>query len=533
MKIVFLGAAHEVTGSCHYVEACGKRFLIDCGMEQGPDIYENQEIPVNVADIDYIFLTHAHIDHSGLIPLLYSRGFKGEIYTTQATKDLCEIMLRDSAHIQMFEADWRNRKARRKGLPEYTPLYTVEDAAGVMKYFIGVEYDKTISICDGITASFTDIGHLLGSACITFEITEDGEKRTIVFSGDVGNTAQPIIRDPKTIPGCDYLIIESTYGDRSHGSKPDYISELVRILKETFARGGNVIIPSFAVGRTQEMLYFFRQIKEAKLLPEYQNFEVYVDSPLAVSATGVFEKNQYSCFDDETMALIKQGINPLQFPGLQLAVTSDESKAINFNMEPKVILSASGMCDAGRIKHHLKHNLWRSECTILFVGYQAYRTLGRSIVEGAPTVKIFGEEISVNAHIEQLNGISGHADREGLLGWIDAMEKKPKQVFVVHGEDEVTDVFAKTIQNKFKINAIAPYSGDSYDLETLEVLAEGDRKKKEKPSTYKRTSDVFQKLLDAGQRLLAVIKRNENSTNKDLAKFTSQINSLCDKWDVK
>ena len=532
MKITFLGAAHEVTGSCHFVEACGKKFLIDCGMQQGPDIYENQEIPVNVADIDYIFVTHAHIDHTGLIPLMYARGFKGQIYATHATRDLCEIMLRDSAHIQAFEAEWRNRKAHRKGLPEYTPLYSVEDARQVLSLFVGVGYDERISVDEGIVVTFQDIGHLLGSACITFELTEDGETKTVVFSGDVGNYAQPIIKDPKPVKEADILVIESTYGDRTHGERPDYTKELSLILRETFAAGGNVVIPSFAVGRTQEMLYFFREIKEKNLLPEFADFEVYVDSPLAVSATEIFEKNEYECFDDETLALVNRGINPLHFLGLKLAVTSDESKAINFDMKPKVILSASGMCEAGRIKHHLKHNLWRKECTVLFVGYQAYGTTGRAIVEGAQKVTLFGEEIAVNASIKQLAGVSGHADRDALLAWIDAFEKKPRQVFVVHGEDTVCETFAKTIDEHFRIPALAPFSGDCFDLVSLRQIAFGSRVKKEQSPKTRRANDVYQRLLDAGQRLLAVIKRNEGVANKDLAKFTSQINNLCDKWDL-
>lgn len=536
MKITFIGAAHEVTGSCHLVEACGKKFLIDCGMEQGPDLYENVEIPINIGDLDYVFVTHAHIDHTGLLPLLYARGFKGQIFATQATMDLCEIMLRDSAHIQDFEAEWRNRKAKRKGLPEYTPLYTVEDAYNVMQQFVGCHYNQTIHVADGITASFTDIGHLIGSAAITFTLTEDGNTQTVVFSGDVGNTNQPLIRDPQKVPKADVLFIESTYGGRSHGDRPDYISSLVDVLEETFRAGGNVVIPSFAVGRTQEMLYFFREIKQKKLLPDFQNFEVYVDSPLAVSATQVFVKNEYECFDEETMALVKQGINPIQFPGLQLSVTSDESKAINFDMSPKVILSASGMCDAGRIKHHLKHNLWRPECTVLFVGYQAVGSVGRAIVEGAEKVTLFGEEVAVKAKIRQLAGISGHADEQGLIDWLAAFDEKPTQVYVVHGEDSVTDDFAAKITEVFGIKATAPYSGDSFDLITGEQLAFSERRRIEKKPAHAAAaavSSAFEKLLAAGERLLAVIRRNSQTSNKDLEKFAEEIDALCEKWDVK
>lgn len=531
MRIFFNGAAHEVTGSCHFVEACGKRFLVDCGMEQGADLYQQAGIPVTPGEIDFVLLTHAHIDHSGLLPLLCTQGFKGSIYTTEATKDLCDIMLLDSAHIQEFEAEWRSRKARRQGREEVAPLYTIADASACLRLFVGIPYNEEFSPAPGISVRFTDIGHLLGSAAITVKLTENGISKSLVFSGDVGNIDQPLIKDPQPIAGGDYLIIESTYGDRSHGKRTSYIPKLTAILRDTFSRGGNLIIPSFAVGRTQEMLYFFRQIKEENLLPEFPDFEVYVDSPLAVNATKIFEKNTFSCYDENAMELIRKGINPLSFKGLKLSVTSDDSKLINFNPNPKVIISASGMCEAGRIKHHLKHNLWRPECTILFVGYQAYNTLGRSLIEGASKVKLFGEEISVLAHIEQLDGVSGHADREGLLHWIEEMQEKPSQIYVVHGEDEVTDHFASLLTDHFGIPAYAPYSGDSFDLASGQLLTQGSRLKITKKKKAQRTSDIFQKLLDAGQRLLGVIRRNEGGTNKDLAKFTSQINDLCDKWD--
>ncbi len=442
MKLFFIGADHEVTGSCHMIEACGKHILVDCGMEQGPDLYENQEIPVKASDIDYVLLTHAHIDHSGKIPMLCKEGFQGDIVTTFATSDLCSIMLRDSAHIQEFEAQWRNRKALRSGAPLYEPLYTMEHAEAAIKLLYPCDYGQKIRLCEGIEVRFTDVGHLLGSAAIEVWITEDGVSKKMVFSGDVGNLDQPIIKDPSPVQEADYIVIESTYGDRLHGTeRPDYVGDLTRILRETFDRGGNLVIPSFAVGRTQELLYFFREIKEKRLLPQYQNFEVYVDSPLAIEATNVFNKNVKSCFDEEALSLVEQGINPLIFPGLRTTITSDESKMINLDEKPKVILSASGMCEAGRIRHHLKHNLWRKESTICFVGYQAVGTLGRKLIEGAEAVKLFGETVEVNAQIETLQGISGHADKNGLLGWLEGFQKAPDHVFVVHGEDTVTDQF--------------------------------------------------------------------------------------------
>ena len=532
MKLTFVGAAHEVTGSCHYLYACKKHILIDCGMEQGQDIYENVDIPVDEALIDYVFLTHAHIDHSGMIPWLYARGFRGQVFATDATVDLCNIMLRDSAHIQMFEAEWRNRKAKRSpNVQEYEPLYNMQDADGAIKCLVPCRYNQEINICDGIKIRFTDMGHLLGSAAIEIWVTEPEGTKKIVFSGDVGNTNQPLIKDPTHIKEADYVVIESTYGDRLHEKeRADYVTELTQILQETFDKGGNVVVPSFAVGRTQEMLYFLRTIKAEKLVKGHENFEVYVDSPLAVEATNVFNRNIYDCFDDEAMKLVNKGINPITFPGLNLSITSDESKAINFNDTPKVILSASGMCEAGRIRHHLKHNLWRPECTILFVGYQAIGTLGRSLVEGANEVKLFGEPVEVRAKITSIKGLSGHADKAGLTDWINGFDPQPERVFVVHGDDTVCDLYADYLHENFGFDAVAPYSGSRYDLLTgdCEYEAEGVRVA---PKKAKVATAVFARLLAAGQRLLAVIQKNEGLANKDLGKFADQVNSLSDKWD--
>ena len=346
MKLTFIGADHEVTGSCHYIESSGKHMLVDYGMEQGIDTYENVPLPVDASSIDYVFLTHAHIDHSGLLPLLYSKGFRGQIFATEATCDLCSIMLRDSAHIQMFEAEWHNRKAKRsRDVEEYVPLYNMQDADGAIRCLVPCKYDAMVKVCEDISVRFTDVGHLLGSAAIEVWLKEGEVSKKIVFSGDVGNIDQPLIKDPATVDEADYVVIESTYGDRLHDrSRPDYAAELASILKRTFDRGGNVVIPSFAVGRTQEMLYFLRQIKEEGLVPGHEDFIVYMDSPLAVEATGVFNKNLYDCFDEEAMELVNRGINPITFPGLYLSITSEESKAINFDDSPKVILSASGMC---------------------------------------------------------------------------------------------------------------------------------------------------------------------------------------------
>lgn len=532
MKLIFVGADHEVTGSCHYLEVAGKHMLVDYGMEQGVNVFENVPLPVNESMIDYVFLTHAHVDHSGLLPLLYARGFRGQIFTTDATADLCSIMLRDCAHIQTMEAEWKNRKAKRsQSVAASEPLYTMEDAEGVIKRIVPCHYDREIQICEGVKVRFTDIGHLLGSASIEMWLTEDGRTKKIVFSGDIGNKNQPLLKDPALTKSADYVVMESTYGDRLHSAqRPDYVGELAAILQETFDRGGNVVIPSFAVGRTQEMLYFLRKIKVERLVKGHENFPVYVDSPLAVEATGIFQENRWECFDEEAMELVREGINPIAFAGLKLSITSEESKEINFNDDPKVIISASGMCEAGRIRHHLKHNLWREECTILFVGYQAVGTLGRSIVEGAEEVRLFGEPIQVRAQIRQMAGLSGHADKDGLIEWISGFEEKPKKVFVVHGEDSVCTGFAECLKIEYGQRAYAPYSGTEFDLLTGKLLYEAIPVPAKKKAKSPVASGVFARLLAAAQRLLNLVQKSDGMANKDMAKFADQINSLCDKW---
>ena len=537
MKITFIGATHEVTGSCYYLEAAGRKFLVDCGMEQGPDYYENVEIPVACGELDFVLLTHAHMDHSGNLPAIYAKGFQGPIYATDATCHLCDIMLRDSAHIQMFEAEWRNRKGKRQGKPEFVPAYTMEDAMGVIRNFVSCPYEKVITPAEGISVRFIDAGHLLGSASIELTIREGDKEEKIVFSGDIGNTGQPLIKDPEYLHSADYVVMESTYGDRSHGDKPDYVKLLAQIIQETFDRGGNLIVPSFAVGRTQEMLYFIRQIKADNLVHGYDGFTVYVDSPLANEATTIFSEHQYDCFDEVAMELIHKGINPISFPGLKISVTSDDSKAINYDEEPKVIISASGMCDAGRIKHHLKHNLWDERNTILFVGYQAVGTLGRALIEGATDVKLFGEPVHVAAHINRMPGISGHADVNGLLDWAKAFaEVRPKKVFVTHGDDAVTEIFAKRLNEELGYDTMAPFSGTVYDLAENVCIYEAEGIKIQKASVSpkaSRAARAFEKLLSLGYRLLSVIKKNEGIPNKDLERFSRDVQSLCDKWDRK
>ena len=534
MKITFIGATHEVTGSCYYLEAAGKKFLVDCGMEQGPDYYENKDIPVPPGELDFVLLTHAHMDHSGNLPAIYAKGFKGPVYATEATCNLCDIMLRDSAHIQMFEAEWRNRKAKRQGKPEFVPAYTMEDALGVIRNFVGCPYETGIILGEGLRVKFIDAGHLLGSSSIEVNICEAGVEKTIVFSGDIGNKNQPLIKDPAYFRKADYVVMESTYGDRSHGERPDYVRLLADVIQETFDRGGNVVIPSFAVGRTQEMLYFIRQIKAEGLIHGHDNFKVFVDSPLANEATNIFGIHKYDCFDDEALELIRKGNNPLSFPGLKISVTSEDSKAINFDDDCKVIISASGMCDAGRIKHHLKHNLWREDSTILFVGYQAVGTPGRALLEGTQEIKLFGEPVHVAAKICRMPGISGHADVNGLVDWIKAFEVKPQKVFVTHGEDTVTELFAARLRDEMNYDAYAPFSGTEFDLAEGEFLYEAEGVKIQKPAALQKASKaakVYEKLLALGYRLLSVIRKNEGCANKDLEKFSRDVQSLCDKWD--
>ena len=532
MKLGFIGADHEVTGSCHYIEACGKHILVDYGMEQGRISFEHADLPVSEAQIDYVFLTHAHIDHSGNLPLLYARGFRGKIFMTRPTADLCSIMLRDCAHIQMQEAEWRSRKGKRnKDIKQIEPLYSMEDADNTLRHIVACNYGTKIDICEGVQIRFTDIGHLLGSASIEVWLKEKNVDKKIVFSGDIGNYDQPIIKDPALTTSADYVVMESTYGDRYHGEeRPDYVKELTEILNRTFARGGNVVIPSFAVGRTQEMLYFLRTIKKEHLVTAVDDFPVYVDSPMAVEATEVFTEHAMECYDEEAMELVKNHINPISFPGLNLAITTEESRAINEEDTPKVIISASGMCEAGRIRHHLKHNLWREESTILFVGYQSVGTTGRAIIDGAEEVRLFGETVDVRAEICKLTGLSGHADKNGLIDWLQGFKERPKKVFIVHGEDGVCTSFANCIRDEYGYSSYAPYSGTEFDLISGQIIKEGIPKEAVKKST-KLVSDVFTRLKAAGARLTAIIARSEGMTNKDKAKFADQIIALCDKWE--
>ncbi len=536
MRVTFVGALHEVTGSCTYVEAGGKKIIVDYGMEQGENPYENIMLPVEESELDAVLLTHAHIDHSGNLPLLYKRGFRGPIYATDATINLCDIMLRDSANIQMSEAEYKNRKLKRSGGEMVEPLYDLDDAVGAVSLMHPVPYGEERTINENMVIRFTDVGHIMGSAAIELWLKEGDEVRKIVFSGDVGNTNQPIINDPKTVSETDYLLIESTYGDRTHGPRQDTVSILAEYIDKTIARGGNVIIPSFAVGRTQELLYFIREIKERSMVKH--DFQVYLDSPLANEATSIFLQCGMEYLDEDTRAIMQRGVNPLVFPGLNLNVTTEESKALNYNETPKVIISASGMCDSGRVRHHLKYNLWRPECLVLFAGYQAVGTLGRIIYDGAKKVKLFGDEIAVKAEIGFLPGVSGHADKNGLLNWVDGFEKKPSMVFVNHGDPECCENFAKTLREERDINAYAPYSGTEFDLLTGEFvrITEGiptvkePKKRKAKISAKNRQRmNAYSRLMDSVERLRRLAEKMENSSVKEITRFTSLVDSVISK----
>ncbi|MFA9397284.1 MAG: MBL fold metallo-hydrolase RNA specificity domain-containing protein [Clostridiaceae bacterium] len=475
MDINFYGAASCVTGSCHIMRANGKNILLDCGMFQGRDERErgNEDFPFNPKDIDYVLLSHAHIDHSGRIPLLFKKGFGGFVITTEATYDLCNIMLQDSGHIQEMELEWKNRKRERKGLDKLDPMYTVKDAADSLSLFRAYSYDRWIELFEGFRIRFRDAGHLLGSAIIEIIITEDGKEIKFVYTGDLGNVDIPLINDPTYIDYADYVIMETTYGDRVHKKVNNSFEELSYIIKDTMKKGGNVVIPSFAVGRTQEVLYTLNSYIEKN---ELKGINVYVDSPLAIESTKVFRKHTKN-YDEEAKALLKSGDNPLEFTGLNFTKTAEESAKLNKIQSGMVVISASGMCEAGRIKHHLKHNLWRKECAIVFVGYQAEGTLGRKILEGAKTVKIFGEEIAVNASIYNIPGLSGHADRYGLLNWIMNFKTKPKEVLLAHGDEEASKSFKELIKSK-GFNARIMNVGEKFS--TREIFKESSQTKKEK-----------------------------------------------------
>lgn len=468
MNVTFYGAARTVTGSCTMVEAAGKKFLVDCGLFQGKvtdQMLNYDEFPFDISSIDFMILTHAHIDHAGRIPKLYKAGYKNAIYATKATVDLCSIMLPDSGHIQEKEIEWVNKKRRRAGKKENEPMYTAQDAIDSLVLFKGISYNEEIVVDENIKFKLVDAGHMLGSSIVIIDITEDGKTERVVFTGDLGNKNMPIINDPTYIESADHLIMESTYGNRLHGKMEDQSEKFIQILLETIERGGNLIIPSFAVGRTQEILYEINKYAAKEGYAEkLKKIPVYVDSPLAVHATEIFKENP-AYYDKEALDYLLKGDNPIEFDSLHLVESTEESRALNDDPTPKVIISASGMCEVGRIKHHLKHNLFRPECTVLFVGYQATGTLGEKIQTGADIVKIFGDEIAVRAKVEYLDAFSGHADRDGLLEFIDKMEDKPQNIFINHGEFISQQVLRNYIIERFGIDVTIPSYEDTYTID--------------------------------------------------------------------
>ena len=532
MKLTFFGAAHAVTGSCHCLEVNGKKILIDCGLQQGRDEHDENALDFAPSYIDYVIVTHAHIDHSGRIPLLVKEGFQGQIFATRLTCQLMSVMLRDSAFIQESDAEWQNQKGKRAGRPPVEPLYTVADAEAALQQLFPAEYGQILDLCDGVRIRFRDAGHLLGSSMVEIWATEGGVTKKLVFSGDLGNIDQPIIRNPEFLDEADYVVMESTYGDRNHEIPESYVESLAQLIDDTFARGGNVIIPSFAVGRTQELLYFLREIKHQGLVKSFPSFQVCVDSPLAAEATRIYSGDLRGYLDEEAITVLQGGENLFTFPGLTLVQSTDESKALNMDKSSKVIISASGMCDAGRIRHHLKHNLWRQECSVVFVGYQAEGSLGRRLLEGAKSVKLFGEEIAVNARIVNFQGLSSHADRDHLLAWIQHFSPAPQQVFVVHGDSEVTDLFARDL-NELGIAAHAPLYEEVYDLSSNSLLAKGVVLEPRKVAGGAAAgSPAFVRLQDVSRQLEALISRSRGRPNKDLARLADQIRQVMEAWET-
>ena len=475
MKVEFLGGARTVTGSATLLEMDSLRWLVDCGMFQGGKTLEDRNrnvSPYHPRELAFILLTHAHIDHSGLIPKLVREGFHGKVFCTKATLDLCEVMLRDSAHIQEMEAEWQSRKNRRSGRRMIAPLYTAKDAERSLEYFQPVKYGDVLSLSGGVKARFQDAGHILGSAIIEIWIEEGGQEKKFVFSGDLGNFDQPIVRDPSAIEEGDVLWLESTYGNRVHKSREETVQEFLKILQEAIANQSKVIIPAFAVERTQDILYTIGELLRNHLIPP---IPIYIDSPLAISATEIFKRNS-DYFDQEMGNLLLRGESPLELPGIVFTQTTEESRAINEDKRPGVIVSASGMCDAGRIQHHLKHHLWRKDSHIVLIGFQAEGTVGRRIVDGAKTVKLFGEEIAIHAHIHTLGGFSAHADRKGLLEWVSHFKNPRLKVFVNHGEEKTAMELAELIRQQFHLDTSVPRWKEKRTLfgpEEMEVLEEG------------------------------------------------------------
>ena len=530
MHICPLGGLGEVGKNITLYECQGDMILVDCGLQQGGDVYNENELFFDATAIDAVCVTHAHTDHSGRLPLMVKNGYKGPIYATRATCDLLKIMLLDSARIQESDAQWKAKKNKRSGDPTEDALYTVQDATDTLELLVPVSYGDHVELFPGIAADWYDAGHLLGSAAIRFTVTEGAETRTVIFSGDIGNVDKPIIRDPQPVPPADYVVMESTYGDRLHETGEDVPKDLSEIIDRTLARGGNVVIPSFAVGRTQELLYHIREIKARGLVKSNPNFTVYVDSPLALEATQIYDGDLTGYADEETIELLKNGFKPISFPGLKLSRTSQESMALNTDPTPKVIIASSGMCEAGRIRHHLKHNLWRPECSIVFVGYQSEGTMGRQLLDGLTSIKLFGEKIAVRAEICSFKFMSSHADKNGLIHWLEMQGQKSKKVFIVHGEETAALSFCETLQG-LGYTAEVPLFESEYSLMDGACLAKGRDFPRDKEKKAGFVSEVFRRLLAAVERLSGIANGYRQSANKDIARFADEVEELCRRWE--
>lgn len=535
MKLEFLGAARSVTGSCHMLVWEGGKLLVDCGMRQGSDangMFGQDTFPFDPAQIDAVLLTHAHIDHSGLLPLLVKRGFKGMIFCTQATLQLSTIMLPDSAHIQQQEAEWQSRKNQRAGKPPVTPLYTLQDAQEALKLFRGADYEETIQLFPDVQVRLKDIGHLLGSAAVELWISERGKTTKIVFSGDVGRQDRPIIQNPSEIDDADYLVLEGTYGSRNHALQTDADKEreLCNVFRTALVRGGSILIPSFAVGRTQELLYYIKRILKKQLLPELENVPVFIDSPLGIQATKVYERCAEGYYDAEAMEMAKDG-SPFDFPTLRVAQNAEESKAINAIKGKKIIISSSGMCDAGRIRHHLKHSLYRADCTILFIGFQAQGTLGRALIDGCKKVKLFGEDVHVNAAIAKLDGFSGHAGMDELIAWVQGIARPPQKIILVHGETESLLSLSQALQAKGH-TIFVPYTGDVLDIDSNQA-----RMAVPAAAVYDITfTEQDHGIREQIARILELLDKNKDRRSPDmplkLSILEADVKALTDKWET-
>lgn len=529
MKIQFCGAATGVTGSCHLISTEHHKILLDCGQFQGGkvmDAMNREEFPFDPAEVDYLVLSHAHIDHCGRIPLLVKRGFRGAIYCTDATADLLEVMLKDSGYIHEKEAEWKNRKNERAGRPLIEPLYTCNDAMEALKFVKPVLYDQLIELNPEMRLVFNDAGHILGSAITELWITENDNVSKIVFSGDLGVMDRPILRDPTIIKKADYVIMETTYGNRLHPQNAMDVKTLLEIVLKTARRGGTTVIPSFAVGRTQELIYEFNHFynNHEEYHEELEKLMVYVDSPMATTATEVF-RNNAQVFDEDMKETITKGNNPLDFKNLKFTRSSEESMFLNTDRQPKVIISASGMCEAGRIRHHLKHNLWDPRCSVIFVGYQAEGTLGRLLTQGAKTVTLFGEEIKVNAEIYNLEGFSGHADRDGLLEWLGGFQKEPKHIFLVHGEQESKEAFAETVKKELGFTPIVVQGNSEFILEKNEIVNKEDALRDAMDS--EALAEIKKNISDIHRRLEGILYNTHLAVNETLSpEKMAEINNI-------